>query len=189
MKLPLLQLPKFSGNVLEWPAFHDTFVTSVDSHKKLSNVQKFTHLGSCLYRRASKCIEGYSVTTDNYSKAFQDLRNRFERKRLLPNELVKSILNLEIPEKTDGKLLRELYDALRNRMRSLESPGLKPDDHPSLSKQSFLVSLRRNGCWSPPSMKLKRKTRRSTLRSYFNFQRVIGRRRAGRITEAQWEER
>jgi len=44
VKLPLLQLPKFSGNVLEWPAFHDAFVASVDSHKKMSNVQKFTHL-------------------------------------------------------------------------------------------------------------------------------------------------
>ena len=30
VKLPLLQLPKFSGNVLEWPAFHDAFVASVD---------------------------------------------------------------------------------------------------------------------------------------------------------------
>ena len=73
------------------------------------------------------------VTNDNYSKAFQDLRNRFGRKRLLANELVKSILNLNIPEKADGKLLRELYDTLRNRMRSLESLGLKPDDNPSLS--------------------------------------------------------
>ena len=34
---------------------------------------------------------------------------------------------------TDGKLLRELYDTLQNRMRSLESLGLKPDDNPSLS--------------------------------------------------------
>jgi len=25
VKLPLLQLPKFSGNMLEWPAYHDTF--------------------------------------------------------------------------------------------------------------------------------------------------------------------
>ena len=133
VKLPLLQLPMFSGNVLEWPAFHDAFVASVDSHKKLSNVQKFTHLRSCLSGRALKCIEGYSVTKDNYPKAFQDLQNRFGRKRLLANELVKSTLNLDIPEKADEKLLRELHDTLRNRMRSLESLGLKPDDNPSLS--------------------------------------------------------
>jgi len=133
VKLPLLQLPKFSGNVLEWPTFHDAFVASVGLHKKLSNVQKFTHLRSCLSGRALKCIEGYSVMNDNYFKAFQDLQNRFGRKRLLANELVKSILNLGIPERADGKLLRELYDTLRNRMRSLESLGLKPDDNPSLS--------------------------------------------------------
>ena len=133
VKLPLLQLPKFSGNVLEWPAFHDAFIALVDSHKKLSNVQKFTHLRSCLSGRAFKCIEGYSVTNDNYSKAFQDLKNRFGRKRLLANELVKSSLILDVPEKADGKSLRDLYDTLRNRMRSLESLGLKPDDNPSLS--------------------------------------------------------
>ena len=88
---------------------------------------------TCLPGRAFKCVEGYSVTKDNYSKAFQDLINRFGRKRLLANELVKSILILDVPEKADGKSLRDLYDTLRNRMRSLESLGLKPDDNPSLS--------------------------------------------------------
>ena len=72
-----------------------TFVALVDSHKKLSNVQKFTHMRSCLSGRALKCIKGYSVMNGNYSKAFQDLQNRFGRKRLLANELVKSILNLD----------------------------------------------------------------------------------------------
>ena len=52
---------------------------------------------------------------------------------MLVNELVKSISNLDIPEKADGKLLRELHNTLRNRMRSLESLGLKSDDNPSLS--------------------------------------------------------
>ena len=98
----------------EWPAFHDAFVASVDSHKKFSNVQKFTHLRSSLSGRALKCIEGYSVTNDNYSRAFQDLQNRFGRKRLLVNELVKSILNLDIPERADGKFLRELYDIAKH---------------------------------------------------------------------------
>ena len=51
----------------------------------------------------------------------------------MANELVKSILNLDIPERADGKLLRELYDTLQNRLRRLESLGLKRDDNPSLS--------------------------------------------------------
>ena len=40
---------------------------------------------------------------------------------------------MDIPEKADGKLLKELYDAMQNRMRSFDSLGLKPDDNPSLS--------------------------------------------------------
>ena len=61
------------------------------------------------------------------------MQNRFGRKRLFANELGKSILNLDIPERADGKLLRELYDTSRHTMRSLDSLGLKPDDNPSLS--------------------------------------------------------
>ena len=133
VKLPLLQLPKFSGNVLEWSAFYDAFLASVDSHKRLSSVQKFTHLRSCLNGRAYKCIEGCAITNDNYPKALQDLRGRFGRRRLLVNELAKSILNLCVPVKTDGKSLRHLYDTLRNRMRKLESLGLNPDNNPNLS--------------------------------------------------------
>ena len=79
------------------------------------------------------CIEGYSVTNDNYPKALQDLRGRFERKRLLVTELVKSILNQDVPEKADGTSLRHFFDTLKNRMRRLESLDLKPDDNPSLS--------------------------------------------------------
>ena len=96
-------------------------------------MQKFTHLRSCLNGRVYKCVEGYEVTNDNYPEALQDLRGRFGRTHLLVNELVKSILNLDVSVKTNGKSLRHLYDTLRNRMRSLESLGPKPDDNPSLS--------------------------------------------------------
>ena len=44
-----------------------------------------------------------------------------------------SFINLDVLVKTDGKSLRHLYDMLQNRMRSLESLGLKPDNNPSLS--------------------------------------------------------
>ena len=80
-----------------------------------------------------KCIEGYSVTDDNYPKALQDLRGRFGRKRLLVNEPVKSIWNRDVPEKADGRSLGHLSDTLRNRIRSLESLCLKRDNKRSLS--------------------------------------------------------
>ena len=99
----------------------------------MSNVQKFTHLRSCLSGKAYHCIEGYSVTNDNYTKALQDLKDRFGLKPLLVKELVKFIISLEVPETAEGKAIRPLYDTLKNRMRSLESLGLKPDDNPSLS--------------------------------------------------------
>ena len=166
VKLPLLQLPKFSGNVLEWSAFYDAFVASVDLHNRLSNVPKFTHLRSCLYGRAYKCIKGYSVTIDNYPKSLQDLRGRFD---LLVNELVKSILNLDVLQKADGKSLRHSYDTLRNSMRSLESLGLKPDDNPSLYMVLLPIfdmklprELKENGSSSLRNMTMMKKTNKST---------------------------
>ena len=181
VKLPLLELPKCSGNVLECSAFYDAFLASVESNKILSNVQKFTHLRSCLNGRAYKCIEGYAVTNDNYPKALQDLRGRFGRKRLLVNELVKSILNLDVPVKTDGKSLRHLYDTLQNRMRSLESLAVVTSLMTTLAypwccflflTRSYHVSSKRNGSSSSRNMTMMKMTKRSISRNSFNSWKV-----------------
>ena len=132
VKLPSLQLPKFSGNVLEWQPFYDAYSAAVHDNKHLSNVQKMTHLRSCLSGKAYRCIEGYAITNTNYEKALQDLMNRYGRRRIVINELVKSILSLEVPDKVDAKTLRYLYDTLKNRVRSLESNGMRLDHNESL---------------------------------------------------------
>ena len=61
------------------------------------------------------------------------LRDLFGRKRQLVNELVESILSLDVPGRAYEKSIRPLYDTLKNRMRMLQSLGLKLDDTPSLS--------------------------------------------------------
>ena len=48
------------------------------------------------------------------------------------------VLNVDVPEKTDGKYLRHCYDAVRNKMKSLRSLGLKPDDNPACPWCCFL---------------------------------------------------
>lgn len=39
VKFPSLELPKFSGKILEWPAFNDAFYAAVGSNPNLSDVK------------------------------------------------------------------------------------------------------------------------------------------------------
>ena len=43
VKLPKIELPKFAGNVLEWPKFWDSFSSCVDA-SDISDIQKLTYL-------------------------------------------------------------------------------------------------------------------------------------------------
>ena len=142
VKLRLLDLPKFSGNVLEWSAFHNAFVSVVN---KLSNIQKFTHLRSCLSIRALKCIEGYSVTNNDYPKAFQDLQNCFGTARRIAKQNEPDdnpSLSMVLLHIFETKLPREL-------------------------KEKWELKL--NKC----EMKLNRTIRRSPSWRFFNFWGVI----------------
>ena len=44
VKLPKLQIKKFTGNAVEWQAFWDSFDSSVNKQKGLAKVEKFCYL-------------------------------------------------------------------------------------------------------------------------------------------------
>ena len=48
VRLPKLELPKFSGDVLKYFAFWQQFADSIDSRENLSDVSKYNYLQSCL---------------------------------------------------------------------------------------------------------------------------------------------
>jgi len=68
VKLPKLELPSFSNDVLELQAFWDQFNDSVDS-SDLSDSTKFAYLKSLLKGDTWASIDGLSVTHTNYSNA------------------------------------------------------------------------------------------------------------------------
>ncbi len=45
-RLPKLDLPSFSGNIIEWQQFWESFETTVHTNPSLTNVQKFSYLKS-----------------------------------------------------------------------------------------------------------------------------------------------
>ena len=76
-KLPKLSLPIFTGNILEWQTFWDSFESSVHHNDSLSDIQRFSYLRSLLQGDAARVIEGFPLTHTNYMQAVELLKERF----------------------------------------------------------------------------------------------------------------
>ena len=76
-KLPTLELPSFSGDVILWQTFWESFESTVHTNPALTNIQKFNYLKSQLRDDAERCISGLSLTNSNYDQAIFLLKDRF----------------------------------------------------------------------------------------------------------------
>ena len=64
VRLPVLKLPSFGGNPIEWPAFWQSFESAVHD-QRMAEVQKMNYLVPCLKDAAKKAVDGYVVTNEN----------------------------------------------------------------------------------------------------------------------------
>ena len=78
-----------------WQQFYDTFEASIDKNENLSNVQKFTYLQGYLERPALKCIEGMTLSNENYIQALKQLKDRYGNPQLITSTHTSKLLKLE----------------------------------------------------------------------------------------------
>lgn len=78
VKLPRLELPKFSGDLTEWQSFWDRFEALVDQ-SELPDISKFSYLQSLLQGEALSVIQGLALSSANYKTACNLLKDRFGR--------------------------------------------------------------------------------------------------------------
>ncbi|CAB4008455.1 Hypothetical predicted protein [Paramuricea clavata] len=64
VRLPTLEVPKFSGKVHEWQEFWDGFSSAIDGNTQLSEVDKFSYLRGLLLEPARSTIQGFALTAD-----------------------------------------------------------------------------------------------------------------------------
>ena len=126
-RLPKLELPKFSGNYLEFTSFFDKFLAVVDG-SELPAVTKFTYLQSLLTGGALASINGLTVTDDSYPVAKEILTKRYGRKERIIFSHIQTLLSLQVDcRKSNG--LWSLYDSLQSHVRCLESLGVSGDTY------------------------------------------------------------
>lgn len=128
VKLPRIELPRFSGDVLEWQSFWEQFEALV-GQATIPDISKFGYLQSSLDGEAKRVIQGLPLTAANYPIACSVLRERFGKPTRIIFAHIQALLNTSLLSKSTGNKyiasLWKLHDQLNTHVRSLEALGVE----------------------------------------------------------------
>ena len=119
VRLPQYDLPKFSGNVLQYQEWRDNFDVVVAS-QILPDHMKFSYLRQSLQGDAAKAIAGYTTTTDNYKAALDTIDRRYGKVDVLLAAHAQAINNVQpVYDASHVAGLRSLYDTYQANIRGM----------------------------------------------------------------------
>lgn len=121
IKLPTINLPTFDGNYLKWLEFRDTFESLINLNDSISDINKFHYLRTSLEGSATIVIKSIEFTSKNYSLAWKLLCERFDNKKVLINNHLKALFNMDPLVRESHKAIRYLIDHFLKNLRALEN--------------------------------------------------------------------
>jgi len=127
VKLPKLELPKFSGEVTQWQSFWDQYSSHIDA-TDLPVISKFTYLLSLLEGDARNVVKGLAHTSVNYPVACDLLKERYGKPERIIFAHVQALLdghvNINVSGPKGVAQLWKLRDEILIHIRSLEALGI-----------------------------------------------------------------
>ena len=122
VKLPKLDFTKFSGNLLRWQEFWDSYDSAIHSNASLSSVEKMNYLRAKLEGEAEEVISGLTLTNANYEEAIRLLQKRFGQNEIIMNAHYIKLMDLPASS-SHTSALRTSYDSIEKHLRSLQALG------------------------------------------------------------------
>ncbi|XP_071150303.1 uncharacterized protein [Mytilus edulis] len=138
--LPKLTLPIFTGNILEWQTFWDSYECAIHLNPSLTDVQKFNYLKAHLQNEALRTIAGFALTNANYADAIILLKERFGQTHKITQAYIQALLEIPSP-RNHLTSLRQFYDQMETYVRGLESLGQSQDSYGTLLVPIILKKL------------------------------------------------
>ncbi|UYV69827.1 hypothetical protein LAZ67_7000901 [Cordylochernes scorpioides] len=123
VKLPKIELKKFTGEIKDWLGWWAQF-NKIHVDPTLEDSDKFQYLVQSMSpgTRASKLVDSYPLTAENYPKVIEILTERFGRPELLQQVYVRDLIRLMIDCSSKQQLkVTSFYDELVTHLRALES--------------------------------------------------------------------
>ena len=118
VNLPKLNLPSFSGDLLDWRPFWSQYKAAVHD-SPLPEVQKLTQLISCLRGPALEAVKGLQVTGDNYQTVVDLLKRRYGDPCSLIGLYATRLVTAPPVNEGDGKAFRKTIDAFCTSLREM----------------------------------------------------------------------
>ncbi|KIH66331.1 Pao retrotransposon peptidase [Ancylostoma duodenale] len=113
-ELPTLPIPTFRGNIWDWANFWELFNANVHS-QPLPDLYKFNYLLNALEGDAYESVKKFQVIPDNYMKAIDFLRNKYENTEELVTRLIDRLENCQLRSpllKDQRSLLEQIQVAI-----------------------------------------------------------------------------
>ena len=125
VRLPAHDLPKFSGNCVDWPVFWNQFRIAVHDRSALPAIHKFVYLKQCLSGEALDLIKSLLIAESSYGTALTLLRQRFEDTRLILRDYIDALINVPPAQANNPASLRRLVSVLQDKYTGLLNAGVK----------------------------------------------------------------
>ncbi|XP_059223375.1 uncharacterized protein LOC131997094 [Stomoxys calcitrans] len=107
-KLPPCEIPVFSGDYRSWPTFRDMFTAVCIENPRLSSVEKLFHLNQRTKGEPNDIVGKVPLTNENFIVAWKSLCSRYENKRVLVNNQLKSLFAIASTQSESAQSLKTL---------------------------------------------------------------------------------
>ncbi|XP_018398099.1 PREDICTED: uncharacterized protein LOC108776086 [Cyphomyrmex costatus] len=121
VRLPKLNLPKFSGKYEDWFPFHDMFNSMIHNNSALNESQKFQYLKTSVTGDAADIIRSLELTNENYRVTWGLLTQRYDNKRTIVQLHVRALFELPSTSKENAIELRRIADSALKHIHALKA--------------------------------------------------------------------
>ena len=138
--IPCVEVPRFSGDPLEWPQFISLFKCLVHD-QPLTDTQRVTYLQRVLVGNTKKAIGGMLNHGHLYKAALTELEEQFGNEELVAGAFMKTVLDRPIVVEGDLTQLRSFYNMLHNAVATMKSLEYSHDLASSTNTRAALLKL------------------------------------------------
>ncbi|XP_053667905.1 uncharacterized protein LOC128718285 [Anopheles marshallii] len=153
VRLPEIPMPSFNGAWETWPTFRDSFVSMIDGHPKLSDVDKLMYLKRVVTKEAAQLIDAVETTAANYSVAWELLKDRYENKKVLVRRYLNELFAIAPSKSESFEALTILIDSFERTIKMWTILDHQRQLQFSISKLLENLLERRKENWIIPLMK------------------------------------